>query len=406
MKIVYKRSLTFIGFLIIIISLIGVGYLFYDKVISNETLVVVQDDLSINYLDSSNIIGNGEFRFSVTNNGSNDINYEIKLSDISSFNSNVTYYITSANAPVSNTTQNLSEEENIVVDNIIIKPLETQNFILHISNNSSTTFDIEIAKLDEVKEYFYMTILAQNEAKESALTSVGEEISTTSEGLIKNTDDDGITYYFRGAATNNYVSFAGSSWRIIRINGDGSVRLIANDISDTLANYNTEIEGYEDLENADIQNYLTQYYESNLSDYNSSIATTKFCSESSSTNGVYNAYTRIVTNKIPTFNCLGERYTSKIGLLSADEFIYAGGLYDEDNTEFYLYNEEIDNLWWTSSLSSSDEDNFYPFIVDENGSLTDDISGSLYRSLRPVISLNRTVSVSGTGTIDDPYIVN
>ena len=39
-------------------------------------------------------------------------------------------------------------------------------------------------------------------------------------------DDDGTTYYFAGNPTDNWVSFAGYYWRIIRINGDGSIRLI------------------------------------------------------------------------------------------------------------------------------------------------------------------------------------
>ena len=39
-------------------------------------------------------------------------------------------------------------------------------------------------------------------------------------------DDEGESYYYRGAVKNNYVSFAGFIWRIIRRNGDGSVRMI------------------------------------------------------------------------------------------------------------------------------------------------------------------------------------
>lgn len=39
-------------------------------------------------------------------------------------------------------------------------------------------------------------------------------------------DDYGISYYYRGNVTNNYVYFAGFYWRIVRINGDGSIRLI------------------------------------------------------------------------------------------------------------------------------------------------------------------------------------
>lgn len=44
-------------------------------------------------------------------------------------------------------------------------------------------------------------------------------------GLYKAPDDYGTTYYFRGAQSYNYVSFAGLKWQIVRINGDGSIRL-------------------------------------------------------------------------------------------------------------------------------------------------------------------------------------
>ncbi len=46
------------------------------------------------------------------------------------------------------------------------------------------------------------------------------------DGLYMTEDDDGESYYYRGAVKNNYVSFAGFIWRIIRRNGDGSVRMI------------------------------------------------------------------------------------------------------------------------------------------------------------------------------------
>ncbi len=50
--------------------------------------------------------------------------------------------------------------------------------------------------------------------------------ATTDEGLFTADDDDGPSYYYRGAVKNNYVSFAGFTWRIIRQNGDGSIRMI------------------------------------------------------------------------------------------------------------------------------------------------------------------------------------
>ena len=50
--------------------------------------------------------------------------------------------------------------------------------------------------------------------------------ATTDEGLFMAEDDDGASYYYRGAVKNNYVSFAGFIWRIIRRNGDDSIRMI------------------------------------------------------------------------------------------------------------------------------------------------------------------------------------
>lgn len=405
MRLIYKRSLTFIALLIIIIACIGIGYLFYDRVIHPETDVAVIDELSINYLDGSSVIGDGEYRFSVTNNGSTDVNYRVTLTDIKGMSEDVTYTLTSSNANITNEEKSLEDGQNIVLDNILIGASDTQNFTLTVANNVSTTFKINVDKTRDVEEYFYMTLLNQNEVREAS-TLVGEEISVEDEGLIASTDDDGTTYYFRGNVANNYVTFAGLTWRIVRINGDGSVRLILDDVADTLANYNTENESYETFNQTDLFTSLTTYYDSTLSSYDSYIANTRFCSESGKTDNTYNAYTRIVTNQIPTFNCLGERYTSKIGILSVDEIVFAGALYGEENTDYYLYNEEIENLWWTSSLSKNDDDNFYPFLVNENGELVDNINGSLYRNFRPVISLNRNVTVSGSGTVDDPYAVN
>lgn len=405
MRIVYKRSLAFIALLIIVIAFIGIGYLFYDKVIHPETEVVVSDELSINYLDGATIINNGEFRFSVTNSGDTDVYYKIFITEISGMDKDVTYLLASNNANINSEEKHLEDDQNIVADNILIKALDTQNFTLKVNNNTNTSFKIVVEKVEDIEEYFYMTILGQNKLSEAS-TIVGDEISTTNEGLIESSDDDGVTYYFRGNVDNNYVSFAGLTWRIVRINGDGSVRIVLDDVAESLVNYNSDTEDYEKLNDTDIYTSLTTYYDNNLKNYDSYIANTKFCSENGKSDGTYNAYTRIVTNKIPTFNCLGERFTSKIGILTVDEIIFAGGLYDKENKNYYLYNEEIDNLWWTSSLAKADNDTFYPFLVDASGKIVDDISGSLYRNFRPVISLNRMTIVTGLGTFDDPYVVN
>ncbi len=61
------------------------------------------------------------------------------------------------------------------------------------------------------------------------------------DGLYAAEDDLGTSYYYRGAVTNNYVSFAGYIWRIVRQNGDGSVRLIYSGTSTSDTGSNTSI---------------------------------------------------------------------------------------------------------------------------------------------------------------------
>ena len=77
------------------------------------------------------------------------------------------------------------------------------------------------------------TILAKNEVK-APITTPGAAISTASEALLASTEDDyGTSYYFRGAVTNNYVEFANKCWRIVRVGGDGSVKLILHNDNPT-----------------------------------------------------------------------------------------------------------------------------------------------------------------------------
>ena len=80
---------------------------------------------------------------------------------------------------------------------------------------------------------FEDVILAKNEVK-APITTPGAAISTASEALLASTEDDyGTSYYFRGAVTNNYVEFANKCWKIVRVGGDGSVKLILHNDNPT-----------------------------------------------------------------------------------------------------------------------------------------------------------------------------
>lgn len=144
-----------------------------------------------------------------------------------------------------------------------------------------------------------------------------------------------------------------------------------------------------------------------MTEYDDYIINYKYCIETESISNtnekLYNGYTRLVTNKIPTFNCLGSLHSSKIGLLTADEVIYAGANFEKENKSYYLYNSKIENVWWTSSLAKASATVFYPFSVNSNGKVEYATSGMLYRNLRPTINLIRKTVVSGNGTKDNPY---
>ena len=66
----------------------------------------------------------------------------------------------------------------------------------------------------------------------------------TTEALLASTEDDyGTSYYFRGKVKNNYVQFANKCWRIVRITGNGAIKLVlhndnTSDASDPCSSVN------------------------------------------------------------------------------------------------------------------------------------------------------------------------
>ena len=59
-------------------------------------------------------------------------------------------------------------------------------------------------------------------------SEIPTSLTTTETERVLNSapDDYGTSYYFRGNVLDNNVTFAGKNWKIVRINGDGSVRLV------------------------------------------------------------------------------------------------------------------------------------------------------------------------------------
>ena len=214
-------------------------------------------------------------------------------------------------------------------------------------------------------------------------------------------DDLGTSYYFRGTVTNNNVSFAGFNWKIVRINGDGSVKLVLDGIIEEIGSYYDNEFGFAQSTALEI---LNRFYETELVNHSNYIASYKFCNDTilETDNTTFSAYNRTVVNKIPTFVCLGETTNQKIGLLTIDEVMLAGAS-TSDNTSYYLYNEEIETDYYTMSSARYVNNVYYPFIVTTNGAIDYNTSGELLRGIRPVINIIKTARVTGDGTQDNPY---
>ena len=262
----------------------------------------------------------------------------------------------------------------------------------------------------------------------------------------------GRTYYFAGNPTDNWVKFADFYWRIIRINEDGSLRLIySGDGSAQTTGTGTQIGtsafnstrtdnmyvGFKYTSgnvhgtgtNSTILNELNEWYQDNLSSYADKIdGNTGFCNDRTPYSGSgtgtsatdYAAYNRLVNNKQATFECSNssDLYTTSgssqgnkalqypIGLITADEVSYAGGVNGKNNASYYLYTEEY--YWTLSPAYYNDDRNAVIFFVDSFGYLDFEFSSvdaDIY-GVRPVINLKADVTISsGDGTSSNPYVI-
>ena len=78
----------------------------------------------------------------------------------------------------------------------------------------------------------------------TAATNPGKEMSVESEKIFASTPDDyGTSFYYRGAVDNNYVVFAGMCWRIVRVTGNGSIKLTLHNRNESNASNPCSVTG-------------------------------------------------------------------------------------------------------------------------------------------------------------------
>ena len=249
------------------------------------------------------------------------------------------------------------------------------------------------------------------------------------------TDWTGQTTYYYTGKPNNWVQFAGFWWRIIRINGDGSIRMIYQGTSANTTGTGTQIgtsafnssynnktyvglvydgstqHGYGT--NSTIMINLNNWYNSNLVSYEEKYIDTGtgFCSDRNIANG-YSFNSNGTINYAPydrrnngILQCHTEDILSQdngkipnpIGLVTSDEYILAK---DENS---YL-NVEI--IYWTMSPAWFEYNTAGVFDIDSYGALNyGEVVQNTEPSVRPVINIRSDVVLSGSGTSTDPFKV-
>ena len=334
---------------------------------------------------------------------------------------------------------------------------------IYVENNNCIVGDIP-EKASEL-------IIAFNGGKdviEAKGTPTFTNSATTNEGMYATEDDYGTSYYFRGAVDNNWLKFGKIDdndiyWRIIRINGDGSIRLIYTGTSSpiesqktiitgtgtqiSISNFNSNYDGAEYVgykyeigkqhglaNDSTIKLALENWYKTSTlyTDEKTEklVVDTSFCYDrtasenttgtygeidswvSSGTQYYYGSYGRLKGNKTgPSLKCANEldKYSVSngtlsypVGLITADEVVLAGA--DNNSTKnnsYYLYTERN---YWSGSPIYFNNSYFFVFGVFSSGFLGI-FNGINNYGVRPVINLSFEAKLSGDGTWNNPYVV-
>ena len=309
-------------------------------------------------------------------------------------------------------------------------------------------------------------ILSDN-SKIETRTDFSTTFTTTNTGtLYKSTESiAGATakdvYYFAGNVTNNWVKFGDFYWRIIRTNHDGSVRLLySGTATDTTSGYigisafnstysdpmyvgymygtsGTQASNRTNENNSTIKIEIDAWYKNNLLGYTKYLSTEAvYCNDREVGEGTYTttkssrfnyaSYTRIMTNKKPTYDCTNikdalsgsnteAKLTYPIALMTADEIVFAGGKSTTSLISpyaWYYLNSAGESItattWWVSMSPMFWVDVPYVWYV-----IGSHVPGSLAGSypvdyenygIRPVISIKSdALWSSGNGSSSSPY---
>ena len=271
-----KRKI-YISLLVTVLCIIGVSYAFFVlylrqtdnnsvTAISCFTTTLTEENSAINLTDEFPIkdedgMKKTPFTFKITNNCNNYVKAYITIDPLKEGTAN---YILSKYMKANVSTKGTTDGTSLIIGTQNTKVLDNKHngYIVKevwLNSKESKEFDLRLwIDYDTTKEQAAgMTYLSQvvivtepgidntlagtvlrNNKVQTPLTTPGKAGSTADEALLASAEDDnGTSYYFRGAVKNNYVEFANKCWRIVRVGGDGSVKLILhNDNTTKVAN--------------------------------------------------------------------------------------------------------------------------------------------------------------------------
>ncbi len=347
-----------------------------------------------------------------------DWNYEVELDSETTTKLNIVPKYSLANVKI--------EKDNQVISNNSEVSLAGGNNIYKVTITSTDQTVTKEYKINiKVKQAEKVSIFGkQYEVIDAEPTLTNSSNNTTdASGLYKSTatNTGNPTYYFRGNVTNNYVSFAGQTWRIVRVNEDGTIRIVMQDGINDNTNYkfNSSYNNYSYMyyTNSEAKTQLENWYQTNIgskSNLAKNVASGNYYCEQAKvkeadswTSGnammtTYNKYT-------PDFKCTSDGngkgvVNASVGLLSYDEAVYAGGHPYQSNSSYYLNNSDI--YWWTMSTAGFSGSGAHVWYVGPTGNVSKAYAGDSSLRLRPVLILNADTKISGgNGTSENPFVV-
>ena len=315
----------------------------------------------------------------------------------------------------------------MLTNNIIKKRTSTN--VEHVADTNSETFTFKIKGYGTTESLSIKTnskslstmILGENNSNVlSATATLTTDYASAGDasGLYKSVDGEtnsGTTYFYRGNVTNNYVSFAGGTWRIVRINENGTIRLLLNGIvsekqfGPDYINYTYMYYSNNDVSNGIKRTIDTLY--NNIKGYEEYIADTEFCEQFKVTDVGNDATAGSVTaptydNYTSNFKCSTDGngkgvLTLKIGLLTYDEAVHAGN-YPGKSSASYITNSNY--AYWLISPAGAHSKDAYAWFVRNDGLIGEALVANKF-AVHPVISLKADTLATGQGTEADPYVV-